>query len=271
MILSVVRLSLTYLNLSVSNSGDPSTPPAPGEEPEPGETCLNIIHPNVTEIGPNFGSTISDFVDEPTVMDVGGLKLEKMLYNLDSVATGTADGAGNRLVLDYDVAFNNIHENVDASNEYFVTSGVAIYNAAGDQVIQRILKIFWNLRSILHQIEYAWVSQETLIAATDLKAAPMQYDLKMSHNIPDPWSMQVGESFILEFTITNTNPVTSLEFDIGEMLGHADALTFGKPAVSFGEAYRHDDPVDTPEFEGKLIHLDPLPSNTGTFCCKHCN
>ena len=76
--------------------------------------------------------------------------------------------------------------------------------------------------------------------------------------------MQVGESFILEFTITNTNPVTNLEFDIGEMLGHADALTFGKPAVSFGEAYRHDDPVDTPEFEGKLIHLDPLPSNTGT-------
>ena len=92
----------------------------------------------------------------------------------------------------------------------------------------------------------------------------MQYDLKMTHNIPDPWSMQVGESFILEFTITNTNPVTNLEFDIGEMLGHADALTFGKPAVSFGEAYRHDDPVDTPEFEGKLIHLDPLPSNTGT-------
>ena len=94
----------------------------------------------------------------------------------------------------------------------------------------------------------------------------MQYDLKMTHNIPDPWSMQVGESFIVELTITNTNPVTSLEFDIGEMLGHADALTFGKPAVSFGEAYRHDDPVDTPEFEGKLIHLDPLPSNTGAFC-----
>ena len=96
----------------------------------------------------------------------------------------------------------------------------------------------------------------------------MQYDLKMTHNVPDPWSMQVGESFILELSITNTNPVTSLEFDIGEMLGHADALTFGKPAVSFGEAYRHDDPVDTPEFEGKLIHLDPLPSNTGTLCCR---
>ena len=92
----------------------------------------------------------------------------------------------------------------------------------------------------------------------------MLYDLKMTHNIPDPWSMQVGESFILEFIITNTNPVTSLEFDIGEMLGHPDALTFGKPAVSFGEAYRHDDPIDTAEFEGKLIHLDPLPSNTGT-------
>ena len=135
MILSVVRLSLICLNLPATNSGDPSQPPAPGEEPEPGETCLNIIHPNVTEIGPNFGSLISDVVDEPTVMDVGGLKLEKMLYNFDTVATGNAEGAGNRLVLDYDVAFNNIHENVDASSEYFVTSGVAIYNAAGDQVI----------------------------------------------------------------------------------------------------------------------------------------
>ena len=135
MILSVVRLSLMCFNLSATNSGDPSQPPAPGEEPEPGETCLNIIHPNVTEIGPNFGSLISDVVNEPTVMDVGGLKLEKMLYNFDTVATGSAEGAGNRLVFDYDIAFNNIHENVDASNEYFVTSGVAIYNAAGDQVI----------------------------------------------------------------------------------------------------------------------------------------
>ena len=88
----------------------------------------------MTEIGPNFGNFISDVVDEPMVMDVGGLKLEKMLYNFDSVATGNAEGVGNRLVLDYDVAFNNIHENVDASGEYFVTSGVAIYNAAGDQV-----------------------------------------------------------------------------------------------------------------------------------------
>ena len=98
----------------------------------------------MTEIGPNFGSLISDVVNEPTVMDVGGLKLEKMLYNFESVATGNAEGAGNRLVLDYDVAFNNIHENVDASNEYFVTSGVAIYNAAGDQVIKNQLELEVN-------------------------------------------------------------------------------------------------------------------------------
>ena len=123
--------------------------------------------------------------------------------------------------------------------------------------------MFWNLLNV-SQIEYAWVSQETLIAASDLESAPMQYDLKMTHNIPDPWSMQVGESFVLEFTITNTNPVTSLEFDIGEMLGHPDSLTFGRPAVSFGNAYRHDDPIETAEDEGKLIHLDPLPSSTGS-------
>ena len=106
-----------------------------------------------------------------------------------------------------------------------------------------------------------------LVAASDLEVADdlKKYDLKMTHNIPDPWTMQVDESFILEFVITNTNPVTNLEFDIGEMLGHADAVTFGKPAVSFGEAYRHDDPVDTAEFEGKLIHLDPVVSNTGVY------
>ena len=105
-----------------------------------------------------------------------------------------------------------------------------------------------------------------LVAASDLEVAPIKkYDLKMTHNIPDPWTMQVDESFIIEFVITNTNPVTNLEFDIGEMLGHGDAVTFGRPAVSFGEAYRHDDPVDTGEFEGKLIHLDPVFSNTGVY------
>ena len=114
-------------------------PPPTGEDPEPGETCLNIIHPNVTDIGHNFGSIINDIVDEPTVMDVGGLKLEKMVYKFESIATGNAEGSGNRLVIDYDVAFNNIHENVDASSEYFVTSGVAIYNAAGDQVMEKLL------------------------------------------------------------------------------------------------------------------------------------
>ena len=118
----------------------------------------------------------------------------------------------------------------------------------------------------IFQIEYAWVSQEMLVAASDLEVAPIKkYDLKMTHNIPDPWTMQVDESFIIEFVITNTNPVTNLEFDIGEMLGHGDAVTFGKPAVSFGAAYRHDDPVDTAEFEGKLIHLDPVVSNTGVY------
>ena len=117
-----------------NNSGDPTVPPPTGEDPEPGETCLNIIHPNVTDIGHNF--ITNDIVDEPTVMDVGGLKLEKMVYKFESIATGNAEGSGNRLVIDYDVAFNNIHENVDASSEYFVTSGVAIYNAAGDQVME---------------------------------------------------------------------------------------------------------------------------------------
>ena len=70
------------------------------------------------------------------------IRIEEIETN--SVATSNAEGAGNRLVLDYDVAFNNIHENVDASNEYFVTSGVAIYNATGDQVIKNTFYILFQ-------------------------------------------------------------------------------------------------------------------------------
>ena len=70
-------------------------------------------------------------------------------------------------------------------------------------------------------------------------------------------------TFNLEIKIVNTNPVTNLEFDISEILGHQDCLSFGKPGVTFGKAYVHDDPYDTQVNKGKLIHLEPFLSNSG--------
>ena len=92
-----------------------------------------------------------------------------------------------------------------------------------------------------------------------------KYDLKIEHNIPDPFVLKAQETFNVVFEITNTNPVTHLEFDISEMLGDADALSFGVPAVVFGEAYRHDDIEETPYAEAKLIQLDLIISSSGEF------
>ena len=63
--------------------------------------------------------------------------------------------------------------------------------------------------------------------------------------------------------IVNTNPVTNLEFDIAEMMGFADSLSFGLPSVSFGSAYNHDEISDTEMYKGKLIHIDPTVSSSG--------
>ena len=92
-----------------------------------------------------------------------------------------------------------------------------------------------------------------------------KYDLKIEHNIPDSFVLKAQETFNVVFEITNTNPVTHLEFDISEMLGDVDALSFGIPSVVFGEAYRHDNIEETPYSEGKLIHLDPIISSSGVF------
>ena len=78
-------------------------------------------------------------------------------------------------------------------------------------------------------------------------------------------SNKAQETFNVVLEITNTNPVTHLEFDISEMLGDADALSFGIPSVVFGEAYRHDDIEETQYSDGKLIHLDPIISSSGEF------
>ena len=90
------------------------------------------------------------------------------------------------------------------------------------------------------------------------------YDLKITHNFPSNWEMKQHSTFNLVIKIVNTNPVTNLEFDISEILGNQDMLSFGKPGVTFGNAYVHDDPDDTQENKGKLIHLDPFLSNSGT-------
>ena len=130
-----------------------------------------------------------------------------------------------------------------------------------------------KLQVFLLQIEYAWVSQEEVTAKSDAfwtdsdKRLPTaKYDLKIEHNIMDPFILKAQDTFNIEFEITNTNPVTHLEFDISEMLGDADALSFGFPSVEFGEAYRHDHVEGSPGLiPGKLIHIDPIISSSGGF------
>jgi hypothetical protein len=119
------------------------------------------------------------------------------------------------------------------------------------------------------------VSQEQVVAKSGLwdddtkKEVPTaKYDLKISHNLVDPWTMAVQDTFNLEVNITNTNPVTNLEFDIGEMLGHLDALSFGVPSVSFGSAYDRDNTKNTLEdAEGKVNNLDAIVSSSGKTSC----
>ena len=112
---------------------------------------------------------------------------------------------------------------------------------------------------ITYQIEYAWVSQEEITSST--KAAdPTSYDLLITTNIDQTnnvmW-MKSESTFGLELNITNTNPMTNLEFDISESKGHVDAFHFGKPVVEFGEAYQFSDP------ENRLIHLQEIWSDSG--------
>ena len=100
-----------------------------------------------------------------------------------------------------------------------------------------------------------------------LKDQPTKmYDLKIEHNLVN--GLKQRKTFILEINITNTNPVTNLDFDISEMQGHHDAFHFGKPAVLFGAAYINDDPLETENYEGKLMHLEPVLTSSGKlFCC----
>ena len=72
--------------------------------------------------------------DIPRIVDVGGRKMDRMLYKIASASSSEADGAGNRIKLDYNVVFNNIMSNVKNSEQYFVTAGVAIYDATSDEV-----------------------------------------------------------------------------------------------------------------------------------------
>jgi hypothetical protein len=82
----------------------------------------------------------------------------------------------------------------------------------------------------------------------------------MTSNIPDTpdvKEMLSEQTFGLVLNITNTNPMTNLEFDISEILGHDDAIHFGKPDVKFGPAYQFSDP------NGRLVHLPEIRSSSG--------
>ena len=102
---------------------------------EPGPTSFNIIHPNITEIGSRLIPYTSDVDNIPTIMDTGGLKMERMRYEFVSLASNEADGAGNRVKLDYDVVFNNVMQNIDKSEKYYITTGVTVTDGETDEVM----------------------------------------------------------------------------------------------------------------------------------------
>ena len=49
--------------------------------------------------------------------------------------------------------------------------------------------------------------------------------------VSDPLKLKPSETFYFEAYIISTNPVTNLEFEIGEILGEPDSLHFGRPTV----------------------------------------
>ena len=149
------------------------------------------------------------------------------------------DGENNRLTVDYSVALANIMNNVDKSQNYYVSSGVVIgdyYN----EVTGYVLEVMSNL--FPPQPEYVWVSQETLTTSPTVETVTT-YDLLMTTNIDNtsPWEMKPMETFFFEAYIISTNPQTNLEFEIGELRGDVDAFHIGKPAVTFGSAFRFTD------------------------------
>ena len=86
------------------------------------------------------------------------------------------------------------------------------------------------------------------------------YDLLMVSNIaesPEVMVMKCQETIALEFNITNTNPMTNIEFEISESFGQPDSLHFGVPMVNFGSAYQIADPLT------RLVHFPEEKSNTG--------
>ena len=81
---------------------------------------------------------------------------------------------------------------------------------------------------------------------------------KVAHNLPDPWHLAVHDTFHLVLNITNTYPVTNLEFDVGEVLGEGEVVALGRPVVEVGAAYRHHG-----EGEPTVLHLHPGYSHPG--------
>ena len=110
---------------------------------------------------------------------------------------------------------------------------------------------------LFFQPEYVWVSQETVTASSSVTTLTA-YDLTMTTNLPDPFTMKPTETFFFEAMIYSTNPATNLEFEIGELLGDVDALHFGRPAVTFGSSFRFTKsfPADDPYNQVMYLKAD---------------
>ena len=226
---------------------------------EPGRTALGIHQCNVESYG-SLLKTYSDdkgkYVESKKVApdeikyyhDTLGYLMERKHIEINMITNDGSDGSGNRINFDYDVVFGNIINNVVKLTDYYVSSGIAIIDSDDE-------------------VEYAWVGQETIRAAPEAQNTN-SYDLTMTTNIDaiSPLELKPTETHFLVATITSTNPVTNIEFEISEIFGHEDAIHFGFPQLEFGAGFRFSNSwsadSETQE-EGRLHHMPEIVSNSG--------
>ena len=226
---------------------------------EPGRTALGIPQCSVHSYGSllkTYSGDKGEYVDSKDVSpneimyyhDTLGYLMERKHIEINKITNEGSDGSGNRISFDYDVVFGNIYSNVIKNTDYYVSSGVAVLDSN-------------------NEVEYAWVGQETIRSAPEAQNT-IAYDLIMTTNIDaiNPLELKPTETHFFVATITSTNPVTNIEFEIAEVFGHEDAIHFGFPRVEFGEGFRFSNSWAADSVrrsDGRLHHMPEIVSNSG--------
>ena len=225
---------------------------------EPGRTALGLAQCRVESYGGllrTYSQDRAEYVDSKDVSpneimyyhDTMGDIMERKHIEISMINNEGTDGSGNRINFDYDVIFGNIYSNVIKNTDYYVSSGIAVLDSQ-------------------NEVEYAWVGQETIRSANEAQNT-VAYDLIMTTNIDaiNPLELKPSQTHFFVATITTTNPVTNIEFEISEVFGHLDAIHFGYPTVEFGDAFRFSNSWSTESetSNGRLHHMPVIASNSG--------